>query len=306
MSTSITDPVCGMPVPPETGFSATYGDRQFRFCSDFCLRRFLDDPGRYAGASGVPAPERAEVLRRIAYFSMEVGADPRMPTYSGGLGVLAGDTLRSAADLKVPLVAVSLLYRKGYFDQVLDEKGNQQERAVGWDPAEFARLLPITIEVTIEGRPVVVKAWQYDVTGSTGFTVPLYLLDTGAEENEPIDRELSDWLYGGDQRYRLAQEIVLGIGGVRMLRALGYTQLERFHLNEGHASLLVLELLREGQTQNPTGWQFGDIRSRCVFTTHTPVPYGHDRFAYDLVHRVLGEPLPPEMVRMLGAPTCST
>ncbi len=146
---------------------------------------------------------------------------PRIPTYSGGLGVLAGDTLRSCADLKIPLVAVSLLYRRGYFEQHLDEWGNQHERPVQWDPARLARLLPATVRVSIEGRPVVVRAWQHDITGLTGYVVPLLLLDTNVEENAAGDRKLTSSLYGGDDRYRLAQEIVLGVGGVRMLRALG-------------------------------------------------------------------------------------
>jgi starch phosphorylase len=231
---------------------------------------------------------------------MEVAADPRMPTYSGGLGILAGDTLKSCADLKIPLVAVSLLYSKGYFDQKLDEWGNQQEFPVAWEPSRFVRLLPITVRVPIENRSVVVRAWQYDITGYTGYSVPLILLDTNVDENAPPDRGLTAFLYGGDERYRLAQEIILGMGGVRMLRALGYNQLERFHMNEGHASLLVLELLRERRGQGAEEWDFHGVRSRCVFTTHTPVPAGHDQFSYDLVKGVLGETIPVEMVQMLG------
>ncbi len=304
-----TDPVCGMPVPGDGAFSAVYLGRRFAFCSEFCRDAFLAAPEVYAGAAP-PASGRADAPRRVAYFSMEVAVDPGMPTYSGGLGVLAGDTLKSAADLGLPVVAVSLLNAKGYFEQTLDPAGNQQERPSAWDPGRFARPLPgqvgadadrpldPQVEVTIEGRPVKVRGWQYDVVGTTGFTVPLILLDTDVPGNDPGDRELTAYLYGGDDRYRLAQEVVLGVGGVRMLRALGHTSLNRFHMNEGHAALLVLELL--GASRWPPAWDFHGTRAECVFTTHTPVPAGHDSFPYDLVRRVLGQPLPEPVVRMLG------
>ncbi|MBZ0160539.1 MAG: alpha-glucan family phosphorylase, partial [bacterium] len=171
---------------------------------------------------------------------------------------------------------------------------------VGWEPSRFVRLLPVTVRVPIENRSVVVRAWQYDITGYTGYSVPLILLDTNVDENAQPDRELTASLYGGDERYRLAQEVILGMGGVRMLRALGYTQLQRFHLNEGHASLLALELLREQRGQVTEGWDFDSVRSRCVFTTHTPVSAGHDQFSYDLVKGVLGEPVPLDLMQMLG------
>lgn len=231
---------------------------------------------------------------------MEVAADPGMPTYSGGLGVLAGDTLRSCADLKIPLVAVSILYRRGYFEQHLDEWGNQREQPVQWDPSQFARLLPTAVRVSIEGRPLVVRAWQYDITGLTGYVVPLLLLDANVEENAAGDRELTSDLFGGDERYRLAQEIILGIGGVRMLRALGYTNLERFHMNEGHAALLVLELLGERKQRKQATWDFDGVRRDCLFTTHTPVPAGHDQFSYELVKQMLGDTAPLEVLQMLG------
>ena len=294
------DPVCGMAARAEEGFVVFYQAEAYAFCSDLCKQTFLADPEKYAAATPARTPGDADTTRRIAYFSMEVAVDPRMPTYSGGLGVLAGDTLRSCADLTIPTVAVSLLYAKGYFDQKLDEWGNQQELPVGWEPSRYARLLPVTVRVPIENRSVVVRAWQYDITGYTGYSVPLILLDANVDENAPPDRELTASLYGGDERYRLAQEVILGMGGVRMLRALGYTQLQRFHLNEGHASLLVLELLREQQGQATEGWDFDSVRSRCVFTTHTPVPAGHDQFSYDLVKSVLGEPVPLDLMQMLG------
>ncbi len=289
-----------MPVRAEECLPISYQGQSFYVCSDLCKRAFLANPEKYVGGAGAQASGEAEIIRRIAYLSMEVAVDPRMPTYSGGLGVLAGDTLRSCADLKIPIVAVSLLYAKGYFDQQLDEWGNQQERPVAWEPSRYVRLLPVTVRVPIEDRSVVVRAWQYDITGCTEYSVPLILLDTNVNGNAPPDRELTSFLYGGDERYRLAQEIILGMGGVRMLRALGYNQLERFHMNEGHASLLILELLREQQGQATEGWDFGSVRNRCVFTTHTPVPAGHDQFSYDLVRGILGETVPIEVVRMLG------
>ena len=300
MPSVIKDPVCGMPVRVEEALAISYRGHSFYFCAELCKQAFLAHPEQYSGETRLRASDEIDTRRRIAYFSMEVAADPRMPTYSGGLGILAGDTLKSCADLKIPLVAVSLLYSKGYFDQKLDEWGNQQEFPVAWEPSRFVRLLPITVRVPIENRSVVVRAWQYDITGYTGYSVPLILLDTNVDENAPPDRELTAFLYGGDERYRLAQEIILGMGGVRMLRALGYNQLERFHMNEGHASLLVLELLRERRGQGAEEWDFHGVRSRCVFTTHTPVPAGHDQFSYDLVKGVLGETIPVEMVQMLG------
>jgi starch phosphorylase len=289
-----------MMVPVGEGLSVVHQGHEFRFCSDLCKRTFLATPERYAtGSAGVPHGT-PDVERRIAYFSMEVAADGAMPTYSGGLGVLAGDTLRSCSDLKIPLVAVSILYTRGYFEQHLDEQGIQHERPAQWDPSKFVRLLPPTIHVSIEGRPIVVRAWQYDITGLTGYVIPLVLLDTNVEENAVGDRELTRYLYGGDERYRLAQEVVLGIGGVKMLRALGYTHVERFHMNEGHAALLAIELLREHKQTEPAAWDFDGVRRDCIFTTHTPVPAGHDRFSYELVKQILGDTSPLDVLQMLG------
>jgi starch phosphorylase len=231
----------------------------------------------------------------VAYFSMEVGLDPAMPTYSGGLGVLAGDTLRAAADFGVPLVGVTLLHRKGYFRQQLDARGNQTEGPAAWSPEQFLKLLPARVSVRIEGRPVTIQAWQYLIHGVTGHTVPVYFLDTSLESNSPWDQSLTDHLYGGDQRYRLSQEIVLGLGGVFMLRALGHEGVQTYHMNEGHSALLVLGLLREisysGGLKAILQSAIERIRQQCVFTTHTPVPAGHDQFPEDLVRQVLGDQL---------------
>ena len=229
----------------------------------------------------------------VAYFSMEIGLNPLMPTYAGGLGVLAGDTIRSAADLGVPMVGVTLLHRRGYFYQRLDQKGWQTEEPVAWAVTDFAEPLEQRVSLEIEGRTVQVRAWRHQVTGTSGHTVPVYLLDTDLIENSPWDRTITDFLYGGDTHYRLCQEMVLGFGGFALLRALGHGHIFRYHLNEGHAALLVLALI---EAAIGTGPQNGDVppeviekvREQCVFTTHTPVPAGHDQFPADLAHRVLG------------------
>ncbi len=230
---------------------------------------------------------------RIAYFSMEIGLESRMPTYAGGLGVLAGDTIRSAADAGLPMVAVSLLPRKGYCRQILDETGWQTEAPIDWTVSNHLTELPQRVRVAIEGRDVAIRAWRYEVRGEGGHVINVLFLDTDLPENTQSDRRLSYYLYGGDAAYRLAQEAVLGIGGVRMLRALGGTGLLRYHMNEGHASLLVVELLYELTQRlgvpSATREHIESVRPLCVFTTHTPVPAGHDQFPLDLVHRVLGQ-----------------
>jgi starch phosphorylase len=227
----------------------------------------------------------------VAYFSMEIAINPGMPTYSGGLGVLAGDTLRSAADLGVPLVAFSLLHRKGYFQQHLDRKGAQSEDIQPWNPADFCTEEPARVTVSIEDRTVTVRCWRYDMVGRYGHVVPIYLLDTDLDVNSGWDRGLTDHLYGGDSNYRLQQEIVLGMGGARMANALGH-KVNVFHMNEGHAALLTLALLESqlggGPLGAPTESDLEMVRQRCVFTTHTPVPAGHDRFSTDQTIRILG------------------
>ena len=223
---------------------------------------------------------------------MEIGLVTDMPTYSGGLGVLAGDTIRAAADLKVPMVAVTLLHRKGYFYQRLDNDGRQIEEPVHWAVDDFLTELPERTSVAVEGRTVFLRAWRYDVAGPVDASVPVYFLDTDLPENSEWDRTLTHYLYGGDQYYRLCQEVVLGIGGVRMLHAMGFKEIERFHMNEGHSSLLALELLDEEMQrvgrQAITHDDVEAVRKKCVFTTHTPVPAGQDQFPMDLVNRVLG------------------
>jgi starch phosphorylase len=227
----------------------------------------------------------------VAYFSMEIAINPAMPTYSGGLGVLAGDTLRSAADLGVPLVAFTLAHRKGYFHQHLNGSGAQTEDVQPWNPWEFCTEEAARITVSVEDRIVHVRAWRYDLVGRYGHIVPIYLLDTDVEENSGWDRGLTDHLYGGDTNYRLQQEIVLGMGGVRMVSALGH-RINVFHMNEGHAALLTLALIESqlggGPLGVPTESDLALVREKCVFTTHTPVPAGHDRFSHEQTVRILG------------------
>jgi glycogen phosphorylase len=242
---------------------------------------------------------------KIAYFSMEIGLSADLPTYSGGLGVLAGDTIKSAADLKLPMVAVTLIHRKGYFNQSIDANGWQVEGDVDWSPADAMTLQTPTVEVQIEGRRVVVQSWRYDVVSPTGGILPVIFLDTSSEENDPVDRTLTDKLYGGDHVHRLKQEVVLGIGGARMLDALE-VEVKKYHLNEGHASLLTIELLLQSKRDIEQVWderlQWDDesVRERCVFTTHTPVAAGHDKFGYDVVEQVLGDTVDMALLKELA------
>ena len=234
----------------------------------------------------------------IAYFSMEIGLTEAMPTYAGGLGILAGDTVRAAADVGIPMIVVTLLHRKGYFRQKLDASGWQSEEDIEWPVAELLQEMEPRCSIEIEGRQVQVRVWKHEVKGATGYVVPVYFLDTDIAENAAQDRAITDHLYGGDQRYRLCQEIVLGSGGIRMLRALGYDEIKRFHMNEGHAALLTWELAYEyskrawdvayeeiKHTIRPELMQV--VKSKCIFTTHTAVPAGHDKFPLELVHQVV-------------------
>jgi len=271
----VKDPACGVPVDPDkTEFRAEVRGRSYFFCSEHCMESFL---------------ERANT----AYFSMEVGIKSEMPTYSGGLGVLAGDTIRSSADLKIPLVAVTLVSRKGYLRQKITEDGEQVEYADEWDPSKFVDLMPKKVKVRIGGRDVKVQAWHYEHQSLTGGVVSVIFLDTDVEGNVPEDREITDFLYGGDERYRLKQEIVLGIGGIRMLGALKFN-LRRYHMNEGHSSLLTLELLGKNG-MNPE-----KVRNLCIFTTHTPVEAAFDKFSYDLIEELIGNEFPIDVLKEQG------
>ena len=269
------DPVCGMPIDEEKAeFKAELRGRTYYFCSAYDKRTFLEGT-------------------RIAYFSMEIGLNDSIPTYSGGLGVLAGDTVRSSADLKIPLVAVSLLSRKGYFKQEITRDGKQVEHQVEWDPSKFMNALQPQVDVRIQGREVKVKAWLFDHQSLTGELVPILFLDTDVDGNTAEDRQITSFLYGGDERYRLKQEIVLGIGGARMLEAAGF-KVRKYHMNEGHSSFLTLELLQRNELNSDR------VKDLCIFTTHTPIEAGHDKFPYTLVQEVLGEPLPLDVLKRFG------
>ncbi|UCB59554.1 MAG: alpha-glucan family phosphorylase [Thermoplasmatales archaeon] len=222
---------------------------------------------------------------KIAYFSMEIGIDENIPSYSGGLGILAGDTIKSCADLNVPVVGVTLLSENGYFYQKIDEHGNQIELPIQFAVQNFLQLLPSTTTVNIDDREIKIRAWLYQVKGVSGFIVPVFFLDTNIDENSDWDRTLTKYLYGGDNRYRLAQEIVLGIGGVKILDALGYTTIDKYHMNEGHAALGTLKLY---DIYNDVE----RVREQCVFTTHTPVAAGHDQFDMSYAKPMIGELLP--------------
>ena len=242
---------------------------------------------------------------KIAYFSMEIGLANDIPTYSGGLGVLAGDTIKSGADLKLPMVAVTLLSKKGYFTQEIDERGRQTELPTIWEPSQYMTLLPSKVYVQIEGRDVAIQAWLYVVKSLTGGNIPVFFLDADIQGNSPDDRELTAHLYGGDLSYRLKQEIILGIGGVKMLHELGF-EIKKYHMNEGHAALLTIELLLrykrpiEDVWDERLVWDVDRVKDICVFTTHTPVEAGHDKFSYDLVSKIMGEPIPIDILKSLG------
>jgi starch phosphorylase len=221
---------------------------------------------------------------------MEIALSKDLPTYSGGLGMLAGDTLRSAADTGADMVAVSLVHRKGYFRQHLDSMGQQTETPVPWNP-ETLPSAGQTIVLPLQNRNLSLRAWRFDVVGVTGHVIPVFLLDADVEGNDPWDRKLTDHLYGGDTYYRLCQEAILGLGGIHLLHALG-CQPEVCHMNEGHASLLTIGLLEARLAPAPlsaaTGADAEAIKQQCVFTTHTPVPAGHDQFGLDQMVNILG------------------
>lgn len=269
------DPLCGMPVDPETArFKADLRGRPYCFCSEVCLRAFLERPV-------------------IAYFSMEVGIRSEIPTYSGGLGVLAGDTIRSSADLKIPLVAVTLVSRKGYLRQEITEQGEQLEFPDEWHPSDHMNMLPAEVRVRIEGRDVKVRSWLYEHQSLLGGVVPILFLDTDLEGNASDDRRITDSLYMGDARYRLKQEIVLGIGGTRMLKELDFN-VRNYHMNEGHSSFLTLELLNRND-RDPD-----KVRNLCIFTTHTPVGAAFDKFPYAMVSECLGSEFPLDFLKKHG------
>ncbi len=234
---------------------------------------------------------------KVAYFSMEIGLNENIPTYSGGLGILAGDHIKSAADLNIPLVAVTLLYKRGYFIQNINPLGLQEEMYPYFDPRAFMEPLPFKVTVRMEGRDIHVGVWKYNQIGMSG-RVSIYFLDTDLPLNAPEDRLISQYLYGGDQHTRISQEAVLGIGGYLALKRLE-PNITTYHMNEGHAVFLTLALLKDLGSEE-------QVRSKCVFTTHTPVPAGHDKFTYDLADKVIGEYLPANIRQLAGEELLNT
>ena len=271
----VKDPVCGMPLDSSTAqFTANFLSKQYYFDSEYCLSSFIE------GA-------------KIAYFSMEIGMNSAIPTYSGGLGVLAGDVIRSSADLRIPLVAVTLISKKGYLKQKISADGWQIEFPEEWDPSDYMKLLPETANVKISGRDVKIGVWAYEQESLTGGTIPVLFLTTDVEGNSQEDREITDFLYGGDEKYRLKQEIVLGIGGLRILDALK-VNVKKYHMNEGHSSLLTLELLKKNDLNADK------VKNQCVFTTHTPVAAAFDKFSYDFLLKILETEVPEEKLKEYG------
>ena len=229
--------------------------------------------------------------RPVAYFSAEFGVHESITIYSGGLGVLSGDHIKSASELGVPLVAVGLFYHQGYFKQYLDEHGYQREEYVDTlveniplEPALDGQGQPLTITIDTRSGPIRAKVWRLHVG-----RVQLFLLDSNVEGNSPEDCELTSRLYGGDHRTRIRQELILGIGGVRALRAMGLFP-GVFHLNEGHSAFAPLEVIRERMAEDGLSFEeaMRQVAQMTVFTTHTPVPAGHDRFDGGLVEEHLG------------------
>jgi len=231
----------------------------------------------------------------VAYFSMEIGLRNEIPTYFGGLGILVEDVVKSSADLRLPLVAVTLVSRKGYFRQEITKEGRQIEYPMDWNPSSFASLLPEEVEVKVQGRRVKVKAWLYDCCQKslTGGSAPVLFRDTDVEGNAQEDRGVTAFLYGGDDMYRLKQEVVLGIGGAKMLEALNF-EIRRYHMNEVHSSLPTVELLRR------FGMDANKVKERCIFTTHTSVEAAYDKFSYEMVRDVVGEPIPLDAMKKFG------
>ena len=231
----------------------------------------------------------------IAYLTAEIGLWSELHTYSGGLGVLAGDHVKSAADANLPLVAISLLYREGYGRQHLDAKGDQSETYAPIDPAEHLTNTGKTIQLPLDGSTLYASIWRTDVVGVSGHVVPVYFLDTFHPNNSADFVGLGARLYGGDDDTRVRQEYLLGVGGVQALQSLGH-DFAGMHLNEGHCTFAMLEMLRQG-------WTREELAQRTLFTTHTPVPAGHDRFEWSLVRDVIGELLPDDaqdLVRNAG------
>ncbi len=235
---------------------------------------------------------------KVAYFSMEVGLNEHIQTYSGGLGILAGDHIKSAADMNIPLVGITLLYKRGYFIQNINPMGYQEELYPYFDPRAFMEPLPFKVSIKIEGRDVHIGVWKHNQVGLKG-RVPVYFLDTDLPNNAPEDRLITQFLYGGDRHTRICQEAVLGLGGYQAMKRLE-PSITTYHMNEGHAVFLTLALLRDLNGNEDA------VRQRCIFTTHTPVPAGHDKFSYKMAEHVLEAYLPSNIRALAGSDELNT
>ena len=227
----------------------------------------------------------------VAYFTAEIGLWSELHTYSGGLGVLAGDHVKSAADDELPLVGVTLLYRRGYGRQHLDKNGIQTETYRDLDPAKHLKDTGVILSLPLDGTELLARVWKAEIRGVTGHTVPVFFLDTFHPENSERHLNLGLTLYGGDDWVRIRQEYLLGVGGVRLLEQMGY-DVDGLHLNEGHCTFALLEMLGKG-------WSREELAKRVLFTTHTPVPAGHDRFQWGDVEEVLGELMPKDAKQLV-------
>ena len=231
----------------------------------------------------------------VAYFSMEIGFENDIPTYSGGLGILAGDTVKSLADLGVDSVAITLLSEKGYFYQSFDEHNLQLEKDYNWNVANHLKKLDVQVVVNIEGSDVKVNVWEYSLKGIRDHVVKILFLDTNVEGNPEVYKTLTSHLYGGDSLYRLRQEMILGLGGVKVLRALSLYP-KKYHMNEGHAAFLIKELFDELSNLSSKSDKRSLIRTLCSFTTHTPVAAGHDSFDKNVLLKEFSGNFPEELL----------
>ena len=230
-------------------------------------------------------------MGHIGYFTAEIGLRSELHTYSGGLGVLAGDHVKSAADAEIDLIGITLLYREGYGRQHIDQDGNQSESFAAIDPADHLIDTGLELMLPLDGKTIYSRIWKVEVVGITGHIVPVYFLDTHHPQNSDYHSVLGARLYGGDDEVRIRQEYLLGVGGLRLLNLLRI-ELDGLHLNEGHCTFALLELLNKGWTRN-------DLEKKVLFTTHTPVPAGHDRFNWDSVKAVLGDMLPEDAKQLV-------
>ena len=231
---------------------------------------------------------------KVAYFSMEIMLENDIATYAGGLGMLAGDILRSMADMEIPAIGITVAFNNGYTNQIINNDGTQQFLPSEWVKNDQLSMQSETVKIKVDGRDLTISCYRYDIVSPRGFIVPVFLLTTDFFENTDDQKYYTKYLYDHDKKIRLIQEVILGIGGIKMLRELGYSSIENFHMNDGHCAFLTLEVLRE---QN---YDMQKTKSQCCFTTHTPVPAGRDQFDYDVAYETLGDYIPLNIRELAG------